>query len=123
MAVGGNETSFGRQTAGDGERWLRKSLGEVIEAMARTGAQAELFVVRHRKEDTKHVTKVYRHVLKAKSEVLDRIQQQQCPDLVQIDEHGESGDRCYEVMEHGEAGTLRGQLAQGALSLTQTRTW
>ena len=91
--------------------WLPNVLANdyrAIESLPARGAEADLYVVAARGDDTaRRVAKVYRQGVKPKRDVLERVRAADPPHVVRIESHGQEAGRWWELMEYAEHGSLR----------------
>jgi len=84
----------------------------IIETMPAKGAQAELLVVQALSGGEQLVAKIYRHGIRPKSAVQERIAQISSAHRVEVLEFGVSDGYAFELMEYCRGGSLRGLLEQ-----------
>lgn len=89
----------------------------IVRALPTAGMEADLLVVEPLSGGAAQIAKIYRHGLRPKPEVLERVARLDVRHCVKLDEYGDSGGFAYELMEYCPLGSLRERLRDGAIDL------
>lgn len=87
----------------------------ILRALPTAGMEADLLVVEALSGGAPQVAKIYRHGIRPKPEILERVARIDAQHCVKLDEYGDSDGFAYEVMEYCPLGSLRELLRHGAI--------
>ncbi len=119
--TGGTTPATTRDQPGDGNGDDTRSLTNlpsalradyrIVEELGTSGAEADLLLVEHEEDGTRHVAKIYRSQITLDEETIKRVQGAAREHVVTIESYGRSDGRWYELLEYIEAGSLADLIA------------
>lgn len=87
----------------------------IVRALPAAGMEADLLIVEPQQGGEHLIAKIYRHGIRPKPEVLERIARIDPRHCIRLFEHGDADGFAYEVMEYCPLGSLREVLREGPL--------